>query len=102
VRTLRSRGLGERTVLFGHVLRGAATPALTVLALQFVGLLGGAVVVERVFALPGLGETIANATTSGDVPLVMGVVVVSVALVVVVNLVIDILAGWINPKARVS
>ncbi|WP_456284767.1 ABC transporter permease [Microbacterium sp. JZ70] len=102
VRTLRSRGLGDRSILLGHVLRGAATPALTVLALQFVGLLGGAVVVERVFALPGLGETIANATTTGDVPLVMGVVVVSVALVVVVNLFIDILTGWINPKARIS
>jgi peptide/nickel transport system permease protein len=84
------------------VLRGAATPALTVLALQFVGLLGGAVVVERVFALPGLGQTITDATTNGDVPLVMGVVVVAVAMVVVVNLVIDILTGWINPKARLS
>ncbi|MGO1410437.1 MULTISPECIES: ABC transporter permease [unclassified Microbacterium] len=102
VRTLRSRGLGERTVLFVHVLRGAATPALTVLALQFVALLGGAVVVERVFALPGLGETIASATTNGDIPLVMGVVVVSVAMVVVVNLLIDIVTGWINPKARLS
>lgn len=102
VRTLRSRGLSERRVLFAHVLRGAATPGLTVLALQFVALLGGAVVVERVFALPGLGDTIANATTMGDVPLVMGVVVVSVALVVVVNLVIDIITGWINPKARLS
>jgi peptide/nickel transport system permease protein len=102
VRTLRSRGLGERNVLLGHVLRGAATPALTVLALQFVGLLGGAVVVERVFALPGLGQTITDATTNGDVPLVMGVVVVAVAMVVVVNLVIDILTGWINPKARLS
>ncbi|WP_119696962.1 ABC transporter permease [Microbacterium halotolerans] len=102
VRTLRSRGLGERKVLFVHVLRGAATPALTVLALQFVALLGGAVVVERVFALPGLGETIASATTNGDIPLVMGVVVVSVALVVLVNLLIDIITGWINPKARLS
>lgn len=102
VRTLRSRGLSERRVLFVHVLRSAATPALTVLALQFVGLLGGAVVVERVFALPGLGDTIANATTTGDVPLVMGVVTISVTLVVIVNLVIDILTGWINPKARLS
>lgn len=102
VRTLRSRGLGERQILLGHVLRGAATPGLTILALQFVALLGGAVVVERVFALPGLGETIATATTNGDVPLIMGVVTVSVALVVIVNLFIDILTGWINPKARLT
>ncbi|NQX10435.1 ABC transporter permease [Microbacteriaceae bacterium VKM Ac-2855] len=102
VRTLRSRGLSERTVLLGHVLRGAATPGLTILALNFVALLGGAVVVERVFSLPGLGGTIADATTSGDIPLIMGVVTVSVALVVIVNLLIDILTGWINPKARVS
>lgn len=102
VRTLRSRGLSERTVLLGHVLRGAATPGLTILGLQFVALLGGAVVVERVFSLPGLGDTIVNATTGGDLPLIMGVVTVSVALVVVINLLIDLLIGWINPKVRVS
>ena len=62
VRTLRSRGLPERRVVYKHVLRNAAGPALSVLALQFVGLLGGAVIVEQIFAIPGLGQVAVGAT----------------------------------------
>ncbi|WP_159502210.1 ABC transporter permease [Microbacterium sp. 18062] len=102
VRTLRSRGLGRREILLRHVLRSASPPGLTVLALQFVGLLGGAVIVEQVFALPGLGYLAVQSTTRGDLPIVMGVVLATVVLVVVVNLAIDLLVGWLNPKARVS
>lgn len=102
VRTLKSRGLSRRSVLLKHVLRNAAPPALTVLSLQFIGLLGGAVVVERVFAIPGLGTLTVNSAISGDIPALMGVVVVTVILVVVVNMVIDLANGWINPKARLQ
>ncbi|GAA3100625.1 ABC transporter permease [Kribbella aluminosa] len=102
VRTLRARGISPRSVLFRHALRNAATPALTVLSLQFIALLGGAVVVEKVFAIPGLGTLTINAALQGDVPVLMGVVVTLVVLVVVVNLVIDIVSGWVNPKVRVQ
>ncbi|GHS86186.1 ABC transporter permease [Actinomycetota bacterium] len=102
VRTMRSHGVPERTVLLKHVLRNASVPGLTVLALQFVGLLGGAVIVEQIFALPGVGALAVSATGRGDIPVVMGVVVATVAIVVVVNLLVDLAVGWLNPKARLS
>lgn len=102
VRTLRSRGLPQHRVVLEHALRNAGGPALSVLALNFVGLLGGAVVIEQVFAIPGLGSLSVSSTTIGDIPVIMGVVVVVAIIVLAVNLVIDILQGWLNPKARVS
>ena len=102
VRTLRSRGISWTSLLFRHVLRNAAPPALTVLSLQFVGLLGGAIIIEKVFALPGIGSLAVTATTQGDLPQILGLVVVMVVLVVIVNLLIDLATGWLNPKARIS
>jgi len=102
VRTLRSRGLPEGRVIYKHVLRNAAGPALSVLALQFVGLLGGAVIVEQIFAIPGLGQVAVGATSSGDIPLVMGLVLAVTVIVVIVNLAVDLMQGWLNPKVRVS
>lgn len=101
VRTLRSRGLGQREILWRHVLRAAAPPSLTVLALQFVGLIGGTVIVEQIFALPGLGYLAVQSSVRGDLPVVLGVVLVVVLIVVVVNLAIDLATGWFNPKARI-
>ena len=102
VRTLRSRGLSERRVVYKHVLRNAAGPALSVLAVQFVGLLGGAVIVEQIFAIPGLGQVAVGATGQGDIPLVMGLVLVTAVIVVVLNLIVDLLQGWLNPKVRIG
>ena len=102
VRTLRSRGLPEGRVLFKHVLRNAGGPALSVLALSFVGLLGGAVIVETVFGIPGLGQISVSSTTQSDIPTVMGLVVAVGTIVILVNLAIDILQGFLNPKARLS
>ncbi|MGO4238299.1 ABC transporter permease [Arthrobacter sp. NicSoilB11] len=102
VRTLRSRGLPTRRVVYGHVLRNAAGPALGVLGLQFVIVFGGAVIIEQVFSLPGIGQAAVKATTQGDLPVVMGVVIVTAILVVLVNLAIDLLQGWLNPKVRLS
>jgi peptide/nickel transport system permease protein len=102
VRTLRSRGLSMNRVVFVHVLRNAGGPALAVLAVQFVGLLGGAVIVEQVFAIPGIGQLTVSATSSGDIPVVMGVVVATAIIVVVVNLLIDLAQAALNPKVRLS
>ncbi len=101
VRTLRAAGIAERQVLL-HALRNSAPPSLTVLSLQFIGLLGGTVIIEKVFALPGIGSVAETATANGDLPLVLGVVVLSVAIVIIVNLVIDLLNGFLNPKVRIS
>ncbi|MFB9166576.1 MULTISPECIES: ABC transporter permease [Arthrobacter] len=102
VRTLRSRGLSEASVLFRHVLRNAAPPTLTVMSLNFIALMSGAVMIERVFALPGLGSIAVDATGVGDIPIVVGAVVISVVIVVIVNLLIDLINGWLNPKVRLS
>jgi peptide/nickel transport system permease protein len=102
VRTLRSRGLPTRSVVYKHVLRNAGGPALAVLAVQFIGMLGGALIVEQVFALPGLGQLTVSATTTGDIPVVMGVVIATAIIVVVVNLLIDLAQAALNPKVRLS
>ncbi|MGC5170233.1 ABC transporter permease [Micromonospora sp. DT81.3] len=102
VRTLRSRGLGEREIVLKNVLRSAAPAGLTVLSLQFIGLLGGVVILEQIFAIPGFGALAVNATVLSDIPLVMGVVIVSVILVIIVNLAVDIAQGALNPKVRLS
>ena len=102
VRTLRSRGIGEREILFKHVLRSAAPAGLTVLSLQLIGMLGGVVIIEQIFALPGMGPLAVAATGQSDLPVVMGVVMYTVVVVIVVNLLVDILNGWLNPKVRVS
>ncbi|GGS54563.1 ABC transporter permease [Actinokineospora fastidiosa] len=102
VRTLRARGLPPGRVLFRHVLRNAAAPALTVLGMQFVGLLGGAVLVEQIFGLPGIGSMTVTYTTRGDTPVIMGLVMTTVVCVVVINLGVDLLVGWLNPKARAA
>jgi peptide/nickel transport system permease protein len=102
VRTLRSRGIGEKEILFKHVLRSAAPAGLTVLSLQLIGMLGGVVIIEQIFALPGMGPLAVTATGQSDLPVVMGVVMYTVVVVIVVNLLVDILNGWLNPKVRVS
>ncbi|MEV6381958.1 ABC transporter permease [Streptomyces sp. NPDC051773] len=100
VRTLRARGVPERAVLFRHVLRNAGGPGLTVLNLQLIGTLGGAVFVEQIFALPGMGQLGNLSAQSGDVPMVMGTVLVTIAIVIVVNILGDLATMLLNPKAR--
>lgn len=102
VRTLRTRGLSFRHVVFVHVLRNAAGPALAILGVQFVGLLGGAVLVEQIFAIPGLGPFAVSATSLSDIPSIMGLVVVTAMVVIIVNLIIDLLTAALNPKVRLS
>lgn len=102
VRTLRSRGLPSRRVVYRHVLRNAAGPALSILGLQFVILLGGAVIVEQLFSIPGLGPLALTSTSKGDIPIVMGIVIVTGIVVTLVNLLVDIAQAWLNPKVRLS
>ncbi|MGO2660624.1 ABC transporter permease [Mycetocola reblochoni] len=102
VRTLRARGLGPNRILFRHVMRNASAPALTVLGMQFVGLLGGAVIVEQIFGLPGIGSMTVSYTTRGDIPIIMGLIMFTVVGVILINLLIDVVIGWLNPKARIA
>jgi peptide/nickel transport system permease protein len=102
VRTLRARGLSFNRVVYKHVLRNAGGPALSILGVQFVGMLGGAVLVEQIFAISGLGPYAVSSTAMSDIPAVMGLVVVTALVVIVVNLVIDLLSAALNPKVRLS
>ncbi|KJL34706.1 MULTISPECIES: ABC transporter permease [Microbacterium] len=101
VRTLRSRGLSATRVNL-HILRNASPAALTVIALMFVGLLSGAIVVEQIFSLPGIGQLTNQSSQNGDIPMLLGITVVSVVFVVIINLLLDLVLGWINPKVRVA
>ncbi|MDQ1135266.1 peptide/nickel transport system permease protein [Microbacterium sp. SORGH_AS 1204] len=100
VRILRAKGVSRTSIITKHLLRNASGPILTVTGLQFVGMLGGAVVIEQVFALPGLGSLIFASVSKLDVPLMQGVVVVMTLLVVAVNLLTDLVSAWLNPKLR--
>lgn len=102
VRTLRARGLSFNRVVFKHVLRNAGGPALSTLGVQFVGMLGGAILIEQIFAIPGIGPYAISATTTSDIPAIMGLVVVTGLIVIVVNLTIDLLTAALNPKVRLS
>jgi peptide/nickel transport system permease protein len=100
LRTRRSRGLSSGYLLTTTVLRNAATPGLAALAVQVVGMLGASVVIEMVFALPGLGSLAVQAALRSDIPVILGVLMTYVIIVVVVNLLVDLLIAWVNPKVR--
>lgn len=102
VNTLRSRGLTERSILLKHALRNAASPAFTTFSLQFVGMFGASLFIEKIFALPGYGTYGYQATISGDLPALLGVTLFGVLLVVAINLLVDLANGWLNPKARLT
>jgi peptide/nickel transport system permease protein len=102
VRTLRSRGLPWRRVVYRHVLRGSMGPALSMLGVHFIGMFGGAVLIERIFAIPGIGQMSVNAALNSDVPLVMGFVVAVAVFVVLLNLIVDLLQAWLDPRVRMA
>ena len=100
VRTLRAAGIRESSVVYKHALKNSAVPVLTTLGIQFVNLSGGSIIVEQVFAVPGLGQFTMTALARNDVPVVLGVLVITAVAVVVINLVVDLLNSAVNPKVR--
>ncbi len=102
VQMLRANGASESSVVLRHALRNAAIPVVTLAGLMFIGLFSGAVFIENVFSLPGVGRLLVQATNQHDLPVVQGVVVMLALVVVVINLGIDLLYGWLNPKVRVT
>ena len=102
IRTARAKGVPERRVLFVHALRNALLPVITVAGLQFGSLLSGAIIVEKVFARPGVGTTLLDAIAERDYPVVQGTVLVIAVTYVVVNVLVDVAYGLIDPRIRVS
>jgi len=102
IRNLRASGVSERSIVLKHALKNAAVPVVTVIGVLFVQLLGGTVVVENVFALPGLGSLAVSSVSAHDLPVIEGVTVYFTLIVIGVNLLVDIAYGWLSPKVRIE
>ena len=102
IRTARAKGLAERAVIYGHALKNAMIPVVTIVGLQVGGLLGGAVITETIFALPGVGRLVVDSIFQRDFPLVQGVVLLLAFVFLLTNLVVDILYGFLDPRIRYS
>jgi ABC-type dipeptide/oligopeptide/nickel transport system permease component len=102
ITTAKAKGLARQTVVIRHALRNALIPVVTMLGLQFGALLGGAVIIETVFSRRGLGRTIVDAIMWKDLPIVQGAVLVTAALYMLVNLLVDISYALIDPRIRYS
>ena len=100
VRTARAKGLREQAVVSTHVLRNALIPALTLLGLSVGYLLGGTVIVENVFSLPGAGKLLVDAIAARDYPLVQSTTLVFAILVILVNLLTDVIYTFLDPRVR--
>ncbi len=100
IRTARAKGLQERVVVMKHALRNVVIPIVTIGSLQFVALLGGVVVTEKVFNLRGWGTLLVNGVINHDYPLVQTMIFIFAGLVIVANLLTDILYGWLDPRIR--
>jgi len=100
VRTARAKGVGERRVNLRHALRNAMLPIITVIGLQFGGLLGGSVLTETVFAWPGIGRLVVDSIRAQDAPLVQGTVLFIAVVFIVINLLVDLSYALLNPRIR--
>jgi peptide/nickel transport system permease protein len=102
VRTARSKGLSERRVVVFHVLRSALTPVISQFGIDIGSLMGGAIVTEVVFGLPGLGREAVQAIANQDLPIIMGITILSAALVVAANLVVDVAQAMLDQRVRLD
>ena len=102
IRTLQATGIPRRRIIAKHVLRNAAIPVTTVSGLIFIFLLSGAVVIEYTFNIPGMGSLMVDSVNRHDLPVVQGAIVYFSVVVVLVNIAVDILAAWLNPRIRIA
>lgn len=102
IRTARSMGVSGRLVIAKYGLKNAAIPLVTVIGFQVTSLLGGAVIIEQIFGLPGLGSLAVRKVLEQDIPIVQGIVLISVLVVVLTNLIVDVLYTYLDPKVRVQ
>lgn len=100
IRTARAKGVNETSVVMKHAFRNAMIPVVTMMGLQFGFLLGGSIVVEKVFNWPGMGRLLVDAVDMRDYPVIQGLVMLFSFEFIVINLVVDVLYGWINPTIR--
>ena len=102
IRTARAKGLPERTVVVKHALRAGLTPIVTAAGLDLAYLLGGAIITENIFSLPGLGTLAIGSVIASDLPIITAITLVTAAIIIIANLVVDLLYAVIDPRVRVS
>ena len=102
IRTARAKGLPERVVVRKHALRAGLTPIVTAAGLDFAGLLGGAIILETIFSLPGLGSLAVSAVLDPDLAILVGVTLITAVFIIVANLVVDVLYAVIDPRVRLA
>jgi len=102
VRTARAKGLPERVVVVKHALRAGLTPIVTAAGLDLAVLLGGAIIAENIFSLPGLGSLVVSSVTSSDLPLITGITLLTASIIIFANLVVDLLYAVVDPRVRVG
>ena len=102
IRTARAKGLKERTVIGKHALRAGLTPIVTTAGLDLAGLLGGAIIIEQVFGLNGIGKLAISSVVDSDLPVITGTVLVAAAFLIVANLIVDVLYAVIDPRVRLA
>jgi peptide/nickel transport system permease protein len=100
IRTARAKGLPERVVIRKHGLRAGLTPIVTAAGLDLAGLLGGAIITESIFSLPGIGSLAVNSVVDADLPLIVGITLVTATFIIVANLIVDLLYAVIDPRVR--
>ena len=100
MRTARSKGLRERIVLSRHGLKNAVLPILTISGWQFGRLFGGTVIIERIFLIPGVGQLLIDAVFQRDFPTIQAIIVIVAVSIVIINLLVDLLYGWLDPRIR--
>lgn len=99
-RTARAKGLSERRVVYKHALRGALTPIVTMLGIDFATILAGLVITETLFGLPGLGQLAVSSIFSNDFPMVMGVTIIGSIFILTANIVVDVAYAFLDPRVR--
>jgi len=102
IRTSRAKGLGSRAVIVGHALRNALIPVTTVAGMRFAGLLGGAVIVETIFAWPGIGKFVLDSIFDRDYPVIQGFVMFMGTVFLLINLLVDVSYAWLDPRIRLG
>lgn len=100
ITTARAKGLRESTVVYGHALRNALLPLITILGLSIPGLIGGSVIAESIFAIPGMGKLFYDAVLMRDFPVIMGILTIGSALTLLGNLIADVSYAWADPRVR--
>lgn len=102
IRTAWAKGLSRKTVIYKHALRNALLPIVTILGLSIPALIGGSVIFESIFAIPGMGRLFYDSVMARDYPVIMGILVIGAILTLLGNLIADISYAWVDPRIRVG